>query len=835
MADTNVQIRLQLDGSKAVMDGLKSIGDAAQSTNRMLTQLGGALAAAAGLGSLGQAAINTARLGGQLADLSARTGMSAQSLIVLRQAFKDAGIGADSVGKFVNLLQKNLYEAATNGGAAAEALDGMGLSAGKLIGLASEDQFQAVSAAISAIENPAQRTAAAMAIFGKSAGELLPLFSDGGAIDSATKSLGKMPDVLGRNVPILDSISDAIDRLPNKATQLFAGIADQVGPAIDSIINAFDKIDLTNFGQKIGAYINVGVEMFKQGRFSDFLSLSIGAAFEIGIKKGKEWLDWLFSTPTANAIGNFTVTFMAEMAKAFISMGVFFRSIWHGLMIYAGSSFAEMLRSVLNFFLKDFQDKINILLTLWKSAFPNLGKVISGPVKIPLMGPMSKDFDTSMAEGMKVAEAEATTLKIAIDKTVDAYRKLFDIRNKNAKSPDTTLGAFAELSQMVQKQLLLRELVNLEEELNKIENEDITKNIQVDVMNMKLELVKLELFYSSELSRINERRGSVEANWLMTNTAKYQEKKKLLEDELQLLLDQEIELQNLLKVASSEEAPGIQKRLQSVQTQQGGVENQMMGMGPSPTSFSEQFSSTLVELQNQFGSWAQQTAKTFADVFNSAISSISNGITGLIMGTMTWAQALAQIGNTILTTVVQSIVQMGVRWVLTQVMMATVGRSLQAAMLASMIPVALAQSAILATPATLATIASFGGAAAQAPAAIGAAQGIVLAQSLAAFREGGYTGSGNPDEVAGIVHRGEYVVPAEAVAMVGLDSLEAMFSGVPTSGATVVSAPMSAPAPIVMNMGVFDDPRRLTDWARSNDGRTVLVDILRQHAHEFRA
>jgi hypothetical protein len=45
----------------------------------------------------------------------------------------------------------------------------------------------------------------------------------------------------------------------------------------------------------------------------------------------------------------------------------------------------------------------------------------------------------------------------------------------------------------------------------------------------------------------------------------------------------------------------------------------------------------------------------------------------------------------------------------------------------------------------------------------------------------------------------------------------------------------AAPAPITLNMGVFDDPRRLSDWARSNEGRTVLIDILKQHAHEFTA
>jgi hypothetical protein len=174
---------------------------------------------------------------------------------------------------------------------------------------------------------------------------------------------------------------------------------------------------------------------------------------------------------------------------------------------------------------------------------------------------------------------------------------------------------------------------------------------------------------------------------------------------------------------------------------------------------------------------------------------------------------------------------MGVRWVATQILMATVGKAIMAASLAATVPIAAASSAVWATPATLATIASYGSAAAAAPGFILGAQGMVLAQSLAAFREGGYTGNGNPNDVAGVVHRGEYVVPADAVDRIGLASLNAMASGGVSDAGAFTSA--AAPGPITLNMGVFDNPARLADWARSNEGRTVLVDIMRQHSHEF--
>lgn len=195
------------------------------------------------------------------------------------------------------------------------------------------------------------------------------------------------------------------------------------------------------------------------------------------------------------------------------------------------------------------------------------------------------------------------------------------------------------------------------------------------------------------------------------------------------------------------------------------------------TTFTGAFAETMRGIQDQWGTWATQMAKTFEDVFNTAITTISNGITGLIMGTMTWGQALLNIGTTILTSVVQAIVQMGIRWIATQIMIAVAGKSILASSIATAVPLAAAQSAVWATPATLATIASYGAAAAAAPGFIEIAKAITLASALTGFAEGGYTGAGGKYEPAGIVHRGEFVMPAESVQRIGLTNLEAIKDG----------------------------------------------------------
>jgi hypothetical protein len=54
---------------------------------------------------------------------------------------------------------------------------------------------------------------------------------------------------------------------------------------------------------------------------------------------------------------------------------------------------------------------------------------------------------------------------------------------------------------------------------------------------------------------------------------------------------------------------------------------------------------------------------------------------------------------------------------------------------------------------------------------------MAFLEGAAVFSEGGYTGTGDVGDVAGMVHRGEYVLPASAVRQIGLPRLEAMRQG----------------------------------------------------------
>ena len=823
MADANLRIKISTTGSSEVSSSIKSIASAASSLKAGLISVGAAAAGIAGLGALGAAAIGVAKLGGELSDLSARTGISTKSLIILRQAFQDAGVGADSVGKFVNLLQKNLVDAAENGGSAADSLSKLGLSAGELIRLNPGEQFSKVSEAISNISDPTQRASVAMSIFGKSAGELLPLFADGGALQNAERVLGKMPDVLARNVPILDNISDAFDRLPNKATQLFAGVFDQIAPTVQAILDAFESIDLTAAGQRIGAFLMVAVDQFRQGRFGEFVGLTIEAGFEQGIKASKSILDFFLTQDVANGIGNMITSVLAGIAKAFIQIDSFFTGYWNALFIYVGTAFYNVLAKVLNDFAAKVESVITGALALAKLLSP-VGSILPNKVNLGRATPAEGSFDSALASGMEMANKRADILSAGVDVLLSKYRELFGIESASTNEIEKQGTATERLNRLIASMMAARDAATKNADEAK-KNDEVNKTLTT-----KEALQYLELDLKRKIQVIDQEKGKIEASWLMTSSEKYTEKKKLLEEELKLIEQQIAALQIVRETADAATQAQIDAKIVGLQGQGVGIQQGIYGMGADPQSYTQQFAAAFTSLREQAQITAATLAQTFADVFNSAIQSISNGITGLIMGTLTWAQALRNIATSILTSIVSAIVSMGVRWIATQILMATVGKSIMAAAVAASAPIAAAQAAVWASPATLATIASYGAAAAAAPGFIAASQGIVMAQSMAMFKEGGYTGDGDPNSVAGIVHRGEYVMPADAVDRIGISTLEAMRGGVTAAG---TSGTTTGPSPITLNMGVFDDPRRMADWARSSDGRTVIVDIVRQHAHEF--
>jgi hypothetical protein len=265
-------------------------------------------------------------------------------------------------------------------------------------------------------------------------------------------------------------------------------------------------------------------------------------------------------------------------------------------------------------------------------------------------------------------------------------------------------------------------------------------------------------------------------------------------------------------------------------------------------SFSYNLGQAVTHLQNM-NNLAKVVAATFENVFNAAVSSISRGITGLIEGTMTWKQALQSIYNSIINEIISGIVQMGVRWVLTQTMMAIMGPEIMGAAIASMGPLAAAASAIWAAPAVLSATATFGASAAAAPEEIVAAQMVTIAG--AGFATGGLIsgpGTGTSDSIPARLSAGEFVVNADAVNAVGANYLHSINAGNfrhyaaggsvgslgGSPGGSGGSGGGGSPVKNNISMYAFTDMRQMTDHLeRNTDHEKWVVDVLSRNIHKF--
>jgi len=202
--------------------------------------------------------IGVASFAGRMNDLGAQTGQSAREVVILDQAFRNAGLGSEAVGQSLNLLQKALTGVNEEGQPTAGVFERLGLSISDLKSMSASEALAAISAKISGMKTPADQTRAAMEMFGRSGGRMLALLKDSAAFDTAKTMVGGLADSIGASVEELDKFSDSIESLDTKKLQFFAGFASGLSGDLGNAADAINKIDLTPFGTKLG-FITKGI------------------------------------------------------------------------------------------------------------------------------------------------------------------------------------------------------------------------------------------------------------------------------------------------------------------------------------------------------------------------------------------------------------------------------------------------------------------------------------------------------------------------------------------------------------------------------------------------
>ena len=220
-------------------------------------------------------------VGNELNHLSDATGSAVKDLMVLRQAFEENGLEADKVGPSLGKLRKAIVSAASTGDG--EAFRKLGVNVKELGDMSAADQMKTVGDAIMRIQNPTERSAYAMQLFGKSGQAMLALFANSGAMDEAAEMIGNQAQILDDNSAIFHDITTKLNAVGVKLQGFFVGMAAEIAPAIKPLTDAFASMDFSKFGEQIGDAIAFLVTAFSSGNLSTLLGDSVILSFEYAV------------------------------------------------------------------------------------------------------------------------------------------------------------------------------------------------------------------------------------------------------------------------------------------------------------------------------------------------------------------------------------------------------------------------------------------------------------------------------------------------------------------------------------------------------------------------
>ena len=186
--------------------------------------------------------------------LSRSLGITFGELSGLQLAGDLAGVSSDELGLALSKLQTQLGRAQAGSRESQKAFEGLGLSVQGLAGLNATQQFQAIATAISQIPDPAGRSAAAVALFGRSGASLLPLFENGGddiaRIANEANRLGlALNDVQARNI---EAMNDAFTLAQKSVEGVVRQIVADLAPGIKAAADAFTAFVGDAGGASIG-------------------------------------------------------------------------------------------------------------------------------------------------------------------------------------------------------------------------------------------------------------------------------------------------------------------------------------------------------------------------------------------------------------------------------------------------------------------------------------------------------------------------------------------------------------------------------------------------------
>jgi len=191
-------------------EAAEKIGDTVRNVGVVMGALGGTIVAA-----MTASVVSLAKTADAFDEMSARTGVSVRALQELTYVSKLSGGSAESMETAFKKMAMSVTAAGEGTQAAKDNLKNLNLTFKDLAGLSPEQQFNKLSSAIAAIQDPTARAAAAVNIFGRSGTSLLPMLAEGSAGIARMRSEADTFGVVleGKTAKAAAMLGDDLERL----------------------------------------------------------------------------------------------------------------------------------------------------------------------------------------------------------------------------------------------------------------------------------------------------------------------------------------------------------------------------------------------------------------------------------------------------------------------------------------------------------------------------------------------------------------------------------------------------------------------------------------------
>jgi hypothetical protein len=229
-------------GLQAAEKKLKAFGEGITSIGTRLAGLGAGVVT-----PLIGAAKVFSDMGGDLADMSQRTGVSVEALSELGFAAEQSGSDMETLENSLRKMQKQITEAASGSQSATDALGKLGLTVAELSGLSPDQQLKRIGDRLSGIEDPATKAAVAMEIFGKSGTKLLPLFAGGARgieeLQQQARQLGLT--MATEDAQAAEAFGDTLDVVWKVLKKAVFTIGSALAPLLTEVAEGFTRVVVT--------------------------------------------------------------------------------------------------------------------------------------------------------------------------------------------------------------------------------------------------------------------------------------------------------------------------------------------------------------------------------------------------------------------------------------------------------------------------------------------------------------------------------------------------------------------------------------------------------------